>query len=57
MDVDISSEQHYAHAFDWRGLALTWKVSPFQNRLEGYQHFKKWVAEVSRTPRRKTWYS
>ena len=31
--VDIGSEQHYARAFDWRGLELTRKVFPFRNSL------------------------
>ena len=44
--VDIGSEQHYARAFDWRGLELTRKVFPFSNSLEGYQRFEKWVAEL-----------
>lgn len=44
--VDIGSEQHYARAFDWRGLELTRKVFSFSNSLEGYQRFEKWVAEL-----------
>ena len=44
--VDIGSEQHYARAFDWRGLELTRKVFPFRNSLEGYQRFERWVAEL-----------
>lgn len=44
--VDIGSEQHYARAFDWRGMELTRKVFPFSNSLEGYQRFEKWVAEL-----------
>ena len=44
--VDIGSEQHYARAFDWRGMELTRKVFPFRNSLEGYQRFEKWVAEL-----------
>ena len=46
MGVDIGSEQHYARAFDWRGLELTRKVFSFSNSLEGYQRFEKWVAEL-----------
>ena len=44
--VDIGSEQHYARAFDWRGMELTRNVFPFQNSLEGYERFEKWVAEL-----------
>lgn len=44
--VDIGSEQHYARAFDWRGMELARKVFPFQNSLEGYERFEKWVAEL-----------
>ena len=44
--VDIGSEQHYARAFDWRGMELTRKVFPFSNSLEGYQRFERWVAEL-----------
>ncbi len=44
--VDIGSEQHYARAFDWRGMELTRKVFPFPNNLEGYQRFEQWIAEL-----------
>lgn len=44
--VDIGSEQHYARAFDWRGLEVTRKVFHFSNSLEGYQRFEKWVAKL-----------
>lgn len=50
--VDIGSEQHYARAFDWRGMELTRKVFPFSNSLEGYQRFEKWVAELQDTKKK-----
>jgi transposase len=40
--VDIASETHYARAFDWRGVELG-KVFKFENSMEGFQSFSKWV--------------
>jgi len=40
--IDIASETHYARAFDWRGVELG-KVFKFENSMEGFQSFSKWV--------------
>ena len=36
--IDISSETHYARAFDWRGLELS-KVFKFESTSYGFENF------------------
>lgn len=46
--VDISSETHYARAFDWRGLELS-KVCKFESACYGFENFSEWLAELCKT--------
>jgi transposase len=43
--VDIGSEEHYARAFDWRGIELG-KVFRFENTEKGFLNFKNWLIEL-----------
>lgn len=44
--VDITSELHFARAFDWRGVELG-KVYSFENSAEGFRSFTQWVAGLT----------
>ena len=46
--IDISSETHYARAFDWRGLELS-KVFKFENTSYGFENFSEWLTEICKT--------
>ena len=46
--IDISSETHYARAFDWRGLELT-KVFKFESASYGFESFSEWLSELCKT--------
>ena len=46
--IDISSETHYARAFDWRGLELT-KVFKFESLSYGFENFSEWLSELCKT--------
>lgn len=43
--VDIGSLNHYAKAFDWRGLELG-KVFKFNNSFEGFNSFLTWINSI-----------
>lgn len=40
--IDIGSTNHYARAFDWRGIELG-KTYKFSNSQEGFQSLKDWM--------------
>ena len=46
--IDISSETHYARAFDWRGLELS-KVFRFESTSYGFENFSEWLTEICKT--------
>ncbi len=46
--IDISSEMHYARAFDWRGLELS-KIFKFESTSYGFKDLKKWLDETCKT--------
>ena len=46
--IDISSETHYARAFDWRGLELS-KIFKFESTSYGFENFSEWLAEICKT--------
>lgn len=46
--IDISSETHYARAFDWRGLELA-KVFKFESASYGFENFSEWLSELCKT--------
>ena len=46
--IDVSSETHYARAFDWRGLELT-KVFKFESVSYGFENFSEWLSELCKT--------
>lgn len=43
--IDISSETHYARAFDWRGLELA-KSYKFESTSYGFENFSEWLSEL-----------
>lgn len=46
--IDISSETHYARAFDWRGLELA-KIFKFESVSYGFENFSEWLTELCKT--------
>lgn len=46
--IDISSETHYARAFDWRGLELS-NVFRFESTSYGFENFSEWLTEICKT--------
>lgn len=46
--IDVSSETHYASAFDWRGLELS-KVFKFESTSYGFENFSEWLTEICKT--------
>ena len=46
--IDISSETHYARAFDWRGLELS-KLFKFESASYGFENFSEWLTEICKT--------
>ena len=46
--IDVSSETHYARAFDWRGLELS-KVFKFESTSYGFENFSEWLTEICKT--------
>ena len=46
--IDISSETHYARAFDWRGLELT-KIFKFESSGYGFECFSEWLSQLCKT--------
>lgn len=44
--VDISSEKHWARAFDWRGVEVA-KAFRFENDVEGFLLLSSWIQEVA----------
>lgn len=49
--VDIGHETQYARAFDWRGVELA-KVFRFENSLEGFEAFRRWVEKLKHGSRK-----
>ena len=45
--IDIASEEHYARAFDWRGIEIG-KVFRFSNSREGFDNFKEWQEKLKK---------
>lgn len=45
--VDIGSKEHYARAFNWRGIELRKRVFSFCNNQEGFESFTEWKEELS----------
>lgn len=37
--IDVGSVKHYFRAFNWRGIELTKKPTPFSNSMEGFNAF------------------
>ena len=46
--IDISSETHYARAFDWRGIELT-KLFKFESTSYGFESLMKWLDETGKS--------
>lgn len=44
--VDISSETHWARAFDWRGIEIA-KMFHFENDAEGFLLLASWIQETT----------
>ena len=45
--IDIASEEHYARAFDWRGVEVG-KVMSFSNSREGFEKLKTWMEKLKK---------
>ncbi|BDU51059.1 hypothetical protein HLVA_16280 [Haliovirga abyssi] len=45
--IDVGSEEHYARAFDWRGLELG-KVFKFKNTREGFLSLNNWIETLKK---------
>lgn len=45
--VDVGSKDHYARAFNWRGIELRKRVFSFCNNQEGFKSFSEWMKEIS----------
>jgi transposase len=44
--VDIAKKEHYARAFDWRGIELD-KTTSFKSTYQGFKNFEEWANEVA----------
>jgi len=44
--VDIGSQEHYARAFDWRGIEFTKRAFRFGNTGVGFLTFLRWLQEL-----------
>lgn len=44
--IDIGSKNHYARAFDWRGIEYTKKAYVFTNDAEGFAGFLVWITQL-----------
>ena len=44
--VDIGSQEHYARAFDWRGIEFTKRAFRFSNTRVGFLTFLRWLQEL-----------
>jgi transposase len=44
--VDIAKKEHYARAFDWRGIELD-KVISFKSTYQGFKRFEEWAEELA----------
>lgn len=49
--VDIASDTHYARAFDNRGIEYS-RVMKFNNDIQGFNVFLKWIDEVKKESKR-----
>ena len=47
--VDIGSENHFARAFNYRGVELSRKAFKFTNDGPGYEAFLEWVNGIAKT--------
>ena len=47
LGIDIASEEHYARAFNWRGIELG-NVISFSNSREGFDKFKVWMERLKK---------
>lgn len=45
--IDIASEEHYARAFNWRGIEVG-EVFRFSNSREGFEKFKTWIEKLKK---------
>jgi len=45
--IDIASEEHYARAFNWRGIEVG-NVFRFSNSREGFEKFKIWIEKLKK---------
>lgn len=45
--IDIASEEHYARAFNWRGIEHG-KVISFSNSREGFEKLKTWMENLKK---------
>lgn len=50
--IDVGSEEHYARAFDWRGLELG-KVFKFSNTREGFLSLNNWIETLKKNNSKK----
>lgn len=44
--VDIGSQDHFARAFDWRGIEFTRRAFRFNNTGTGFLSFLRWLQEL-----------
>ncbi|MBO4725029.1 MAG: IS110 family transposase [Firmicutes bacterium] len=44
--IDIGSITNFARAFDWRGMEVTKKVFRFNNDIEGFSAFCRWMEDL-----------
>lgn len=51
--IDVSSETHYARAFDWRGLEVA-KIFTFESTCYGFEKLSKWLDELCKTNQKDT---
>ena len=46
--IDISSENHYVRAFDWRGIELT-QTFKFESTSYGFKQMLEWLEETCKS--------
>ena len=44
--IDVGSENHYARAFDFRGIEYSRKAMCFTNTRQGFNEFLTWAFEL-----------
>ena len=54
--IDIASEEHYARAFNWRGIEQG-KVISFSNSREGFEKLKPWMENLKKENKKEKIYT